>query len=141
MSETARRKKTSVKTVNAILDAFWEIDESSSRPRGLIAMEFLYRDNPEAWLKFVGTYLPRELMIENTLAEVDDDTIDDMILRIRQKVEDERGSKAIEAERAIGQLEFKGPGSDLIEVGGGEEPAHGREASAGQDDSPEGDDL
>ena len=70
-------------------------------------MEFLYRDNPEAWLKFVGTYLPRELMIENTLAEVDDDTIDDMILRIRQKVEEERANKAIEAQRAIGRVRLK----------------------------------
>lgn len=140
MSETARRKKTSIKTVNAILDALWEIDENSSRPRGLIAMEFLYRDNPEAWLKFVGTYLPRELMIENALAEIDDDTIDDMIFRIRQKVEEERGSKTIEARRAIGQLEFKGPGGDLKEVGSGAEPASLGEAGAGQDDRPEGDD-
>src|SRR6476619_3889364 len=100
MSETARRKRTSIKTVNAILDQFWVIEQGTDRPKGLIALDFLYRDDPEAWLRFVGQYLPREIVIENTLAEIDDDAIDDMIERIRQRVEDEK-RKAVEARRAI----------------------------------------
>ena len=30
MSETARRKKTSIKTVNAILDQFWVIEQGTN---------------------------------------------------------------------------------------------------------------
>ena len=133
MSETARRKKTSIKTVNAILDQFWVIEQGTDRPKGLIALDFLYRDDPEAWLRFVGQYLPRELVIENTLAEIDDDAIEDMIFRIREKVEHER--KAIEARR---QLEFAGAGSCLEQAGSREEPALDGEAGEGGNDLPPG---
>lgn len=134
MSETARRKKTSIKTVNEILDQFWVIEKGTDRPKGLLAMDYLYRDNPEAWLRFVGQYLPREVVLQNTLGEIDDDAIDDMILRIKQRVEDER--KALEAKRIIG-IEFAG--SDAVEVGSGEIPTLDGEAGEGRNDHAVGD--
>ena len=131
MSETTRRKKTSIKTVNAIIDQFWVIEQGTDRPKGLIALDFLYRDDPEAFLRFVGQYLPREIVIENTLAEIDDDAIEDMIFRIREKVEHER--KAIEARR---QLEFAGTGSCIEQARGGEIAPIDGEAGEGGNDLP-----
>jgi len=131
MSETTRRKKTSIKTVNAIIDQFWVIEQGTDRPKGLIALDFLYRDDPEAFLRFVGQYLPREIVIENAFAEIDDAAIEDLIFRLREKVENER--KAIEARR---QLEFSGVGSSPDQAGSGEIPPLDGEAGEGGNDLP-----
>jgi hypothetical protein len=127
MSATANRKRISQKTVATILQEFWEVDDGSSTPRGLMAMRYLYKNDPKEWLRFIGTYLPRELVIENSLQELFDDDFEDLIERMRAQVEAERA-------RTIEHHEVVRIGSSASETAGREEPQGRREDEQGRAD-------
>jgi hypothetical protein len=91
---SAQRKRLSQKTVIDILDGYWEVDEATGKHRGKVPRDYLYRNDTEAWLRFMGQYLPRELIIENSLTELADDELDDMLARLRERVEQQRAIEA-----------------------------------------------
>ena len=67
-------------------------------------MKFLYRDNTEAWLKFIHSSVARTHDAEHACQG--DDANDDVILRIRKTVGEDRANKAIEAPQAAGRLKY-----------------------------------
>jgi hypothetical protein len=96
-------------------------------------MRFLYKNNPKATLKFVGRYLPNELVIEISLQEFDDDDIDSLIEQMRNRLEEQR---AIESKPRITVHTIV---NGDREVAAGESAAVQREAGEGRNSSPPGD--
>jgi hypothetical protein len=123
---SAQRKRLSQKTVIDILDGYWELDEATGKHRGKVARDYLYSNDPEAWLRFMGQYLPRELIIENSLTELADDELDDMLARLRERVEQQRAIDAKPIVRLVpGTSRSRDPAHRSPEEGEGDKESRG----------------
>src|SRR6476619_7263460 len=117
---TGSRRALTQKAIIEIFDHWNEVDEKTGKTRGQMTLTHLFHAAPTDYARLIVSLVPRELIVENSLEAVPDADIDAMIERIRQRLEDERATKAIEAQR---QIEFEGAGSSPVEIRGGEESA------------------
>jgi hypothetical protein len=54
--------------------------------KGQEALEALYKEKPGEYLRLTASVLPKEFVFENVVADLDDDQIDELILKLRQHV-------------------------------------------------------
>jgi hypothetical protein len=79
---------------------FWNqpVEGTSGRTRGQAALMMSFRTNPGEFLRFVSGLLPRELILENVMGELDDDGIDDLLVSLRRRLEEQRAQAALPVE-------------------------------------------
>jgi|SRR5215831_6031530 len=77
-------------TAQVFLDIFshWTepVAPGSDLTKGQEALAELHREKPGEYLRLVASTLPKEFLFESTVAELGDDEVDDLILKLRQRV-------------------------------------------------------
>ena len=74
--------------------------EGSKLSRGEAALVTLAREKPSEFVRAVFSILPRDLVIENVAATLDDDELDHMISMLRERALAARQEQALELEKA-----------------------------------------
>src|SRR5262245_58017360 len=80
--------------------AFDAVSDQSSEPgprgsnvcKGQEAFQSRYITSPGEYLRLTASVLPKEFVFENTAAELEDDQIDELILKLRQRVLEARAA-------------------------------------------------
>ena len=54
--------------------------------KGQEALQNLYHEKPGEYLRLTASVLPREFVFEATASELDDDQVDELILKLRQRL-------------------------------------------------------
>ena len=57
--------------------------EGSKLCKGQEALETLYKERPGEYLRLTASVLPKEFVLENVMAELDDDGVDDLLIALR----------------------------------------------------------
>ena len=60
--------------------------------KGQEALQSLYLKNPGEYLRLTVSVLPKEFVFENTVGELEDDQIDELILKLHQRVLEARAA-------------------------------------------------
>jgi hypothetical protein len=60
--------------------------------KGQEALQNLYTTSPGEYLRLTASVLPKEFVFENTVTELEDDQIDELILKLRQRVIEARAA-------------------------------------------------
>jgi hypothetical protein len=79
--------------VYADLIAHWNepaVPDQAYPSKGQAAIELMFREDPRGYVKLYAGVLPKEFLIEATMGELDDDTIDDLIEQLRQRMMEAR---------------------------------------------------
>ena len=74
----------------------WNEPAGGDLCKGQAALELLYREKPGDYLKLTASVLPRDLVIENVAANLDDDELDRMISMLRERALAVRKEQALE---------------------------------------------
>jgi hypothetical protein len=74
----------------------WNEPAGGELCKGQAALELLYREKPGDYLKLTASVLPRDLVIENVAANLDDDELDRMISMLRERALAVRKEQALE---------------------------------------------
>src|SRR5262245_46021881 len=74
--------------------AHWseKVAPGSDLTKGQEALQTLHREKPGEYLRLVASTLPKEFVFEASMAELDDDDVDDLILKLRQRVLEARAA-------------------------------------------------
>jgi hypothetical protein len=78
---------------------FWNEPVAPGNPKtkGQAAMQMSFREKPSEFLRFVASLMPKEFVFEASMAELDDQGIDDLIEHIRARLLEERATAAADA--------------------------------------------
>jgi hypothetical protein len=73
-----------------------EIEESSGKRKGVIALELLFRERPAEYCRLVASVLPKSF--EHAAAELNlpDEELDDLIVSLRRRLTEQRIEEHIE---------------------------------------------
>jgi len=69
--------------------------EGKTITRGQAALRVMSREKPSDFAKLYGSLIPREYWVDNSLAELADAEVDDLITRLRSEVRKEDDDRAI----------------------------------------------
>jgi hypothetical protein len=87
------RNKLTARVFEDLLAHWTEpIEPGSSLTRGQEALRALHLQAPGEYLRLVASTLPKELVLENAVGELDDDQIDTLIVQLRQRVLEARAA-------------------------------------------------
>ena len=64
----------------------------SNMCKGQEALQSLYTRNPGEYTRLVASVLPKEFVFENAVGELEDDQVDELILKLRQRVLEARAA-------------------------------------------------
>ena len=64
--------------------------------KGQAALELLYREKPGEYLKLTASVLPKEVVFENAVTELDDEELDRMIEALRDRAIAARQEQTLE---------------------------------------------
>jgi hypothetical protein len=64
--------------------------------KGKAALQMCFKLDPGRYLSFVGSLLPKEFLFEASMAEMDDQGIDDLIEHLRARLIEERSAAAVD---------------------------------------------
>src|SRR5215471_10387149 len=86
---TGRPRGTRNKLAGRVFEdilAHWcePVAPGSNVRKGREALEALYKEKPGEYLRLTASVLPKEFVFENVVADLDDDQIDELILKLRQ---------------------------------------------------------
>src|SRR5262245_43204242 len=70
--------------------------DGTGMTKGQAALEILFKREPRDYVKVVASMLPRELMVENVAAQLDDSELDRMIEMLRERVLAAREEQALD---------------------------------------------
>ena len=70
----------------------------SDRRKGPAALQMAFKTDPVGYLRFVSSLMPKEFVFEASMAEMDDQGIDDLIEHIRARLIEERAAAAVTIE-------------------------------------------
>jgi len=68
----------------------------SDKRKGPAALQMAFKLEPSRYLSFVASLMPREFVFEQSMAELDDAGIDDLIEHIRARLIEERAAAAVD---------------------------------------------
>lgn len=78
-STAGLRRKITNEVLRQIFDHWCEIEPGCKETRGQLTLTHLYRTEPAQYAKLVAALLPKDILIESAVGEMDDDQIDDVI--------------------------------------------------------------
>src|SRR5262245_56221323 len=87
------RNKLTARVFEDIL-AHWDepVAPGSDLRKGQEALQTLHREKPGEYLRLVASTLPKEFVFENAVGELEDDQIDELILKLRQRILEARAA-------------------------------------------------
>jgi hypothetical protein len=132
-STAGTKRALTNKVLREIFDHWNEVEEKTGKTRGQMTLTHLFRSEPGNYARLIASLLPRDLIVENKLAEIDDDQIDEMIFRMRERIEQENAARAIEP-RTV--LELEGTRTGVVEIAAGEGSKECRAISEGRNTPP-----
>jgi hypothetical protein len=67
------------------LFAHWSepVSEDNPMPKGREALETMYREKPNEYVRAVLSVMPKELAVENVMTDITDEQLDELMARIR----------------------------------------------------------
>ena len=74
----------------------WNEPAGGDLCKGQAALELLYREKPGEYLKLTASVLPKEVVFENAVTELDDDELDRMIETLRERALAARQEQTLE---------------------------------------------
>ena len=74
----------------------WNEPAGGDLCKGQAALELLYREKPGEYLKLTASVLPKEVVFENAVTELDDEELDRMIEALRDRAIAARQEQALE---------------------------------------------
>ena len=94
---TGRPRGTRNKLAGRVFEdifAHWcePVAPGSNMCKGQEALQSLYTRNPGEYTRLVASVLPKEFVFENAVAELEDDQIDELILKLRQRALEARAA-------------------------------------------------
>jgi hypothetical protein len=94
---TGRPRGTRNKLAGRVFEdifAHWNepVAPGSNVCKGQEALQALYTRSPSEYLRLVASTLPKEFVFENAITELEDDQIDELILKLRQRVIEARAA-------------------------------------------------
>ena len=83
------------------LFAHWTepVSPTNPLPKGREALETMYRDKPNEYVRAVLSVMPKELAVENAMSDINDEQLDELMARIREHLLSARKSDADEESR------------------------------------------
>jgi hypothetical protein len=85
--------------------AHWcEIEQTSGRRKGEIALELLFREKPNEYCRLVASVLPKQFEVSAAELNLPDEELDELILSLRRRMEEQR---ALERREAVPMLPVK----------------------------------
>ena len=68
--------------------AHWNepVRPDSTRRKGPAALEVCFKQAPDAYLRLIASVMPKEFIVENVMAELDDGEVDELLLRLRERL-------------------------------------------------------
>jgi hypothetical protein len=80
------------------LFAHWSepVSKNNPMPKGREALETMYRDKPNEYVRAVLSVMPKELAVENVMTDINDEQLDELMARIREHLLTARKSDADE---------------------------------------------
>jgi hypothetical protein len=60
--------------------------------KGQAALEIVFREKPNEYVRLVTSVLPKEFVFENITSELDDDQIDELLIALRQRMIEARAT-------------------------------------------------
>jgi hypothetical protein len=94
---TGRPRGTRNKLAGRVFEdifAHWNepVAPGSNVCKGQEALQALYTRSPSEYLRLVASTLPKEFVFENAITELEDDQIDELILKLRQRALEARAA-------------------------------------------------
>jgi len=97
------RNKLAREVFEDALRHWTELMPGGTKTKGQTALELVFREDPVAYLRFMGDRLPKEFAFDAATHDLDDDQIDELILTLRKRLAEQKALQApkiIEAKRA-----------------------------------------
>ena len=120
------RRKLTNQVLREIFEHWNTIEPGCKETRGRLTLTHLYRAEPATYAKLIAALLPKDVVIESAVGELDDEQLDALIDDIRLRLEEKRAiaAKLIEDKN----------GDHGRQVAGSPRPANGRadQAIAGE---------
>jgi hypothetical protein len=116
LSTAGVRRQLTNQVLRDIFGHWNTVEPGTSATRGQLTLTHLYRTEPALYAKLVAALLPKDILIESAIGDMDDDQIDDVIARIKERLIDVRAAEA----RPVGRITPRQIGSSVAEPGGGE---------------------
>ena len=68
--------------------AHWNepVKPDSTRRKGPAALEVCFKQAPGEYLRLIASVMPKEFIVENVMAELDDGEVDELLLRLRERL-------------------------------------------------------
>jgi hypothetical protein len=96
---TGRPKNSRNKLAQRVFDdvfRHWCEPANGDLCKGQAALEMLYREEPEAYLRLTASVLPKEFVFENAVTELGEDELDHMIEMLRERALEARREQTLE---------------------------------------------
>ena len=96
---TGRPKNSRNKLAQRVFDdvfRHWCEPANGDLCKGQAALEMLYREEPEAYLRLTASVLPKEFVFDHAVNELDDEELDRMIEMLRERALEARREQALE---------------------------------------------
>src|SRR5262245_17586474 len=84
------RRQLTNQVLREIFEHWNTVEPGTSASRGQLTLTHLYRAEPAQYAKLVAALLPKDILIESAVGDMDDDQIDDVIARIKERLIDVR---------------------------------------------------
>ena len=62
------------------------VKPDSTRRKGPAALEVCFKQSPGEYLRLIASVMPKEFIVENVMAELDDGEVDELLLRLRERL-------------------------------------------------------
>ena len=95
------RNRLTKKVLEDILAHWNELDPVAKMTKGLHALQRAYRDKPVEYVKAVLSVMPKELAIENVMADMSDADLDQLTIAIKDHLTAVRERSKDESEPSV----------------------------------------
>jgi hypothetical protein len=62
------------------------VTPGSARRKGPAALAMCHKESPGEYLRLIASVMPKEFIVENVMAELDDGEVDELLLRLRERL-------------------------------------------------------
>ena len=80
------RNKLTARVFSDVLEHWNDPVENSNRSHGQTALELMFKERPNEYVKAVLSIMPKELQIELVMGDLDETQIDELISKIKEQL-------------------------------------------------------
>src|SRR6266508_3639085 len=97
------RNRLTVRVFEDVLTHWNEPDASGGKTKGMAALEIMLKERPSEYVRAVLSILPKELQIESVMSDLNDEQLDELLVKIRDALVAGKAGE-VEEEGADGRL-------------------------------------